>query len=464
MLRRGNGYLARQAIAAQNCASYPSPTAKLPPLSVARNFIWTLGGNVIGTGCQWALIVLLAKLASPEIVGEFALASAVAIPITLFANFQLRVLYVTDVSNRYSFQESLGLRFILCCIAVVGIVIACMLARYDGPTTFVILAVGIAQLPDLVSDSYYGLFQRDERMDRIARSLIVRNIISLIAFAVALYFTHRLLWGICGLLVGRSLVLLLYDAQKEDGRPSGNVEIRQALFDRLRPSWNLRSQWQMFWVAFPLAIVSILVSVNGYVPRYLLESFVGRRGLGIYSAINYIPSGCFMVTTALGYSVFAKLSKLFAKGDLAGFKRVLTKLTGIYAVGGAAGILVSVVVGRQLLTIVYRPDYAQHVDLLCWLMIVGAVNCVTTSLQCGLTAASRFRIQVPLFAGITAISLIGCLILIPRMGLIGAAIAVLISSIVQLCASGLLMFQTMVKRARELKNMEGSRLEMALQV
>lgn len=454
-----------EKICAESCRRFTSPTTSPLPLSITRNFIWTLGGNVTGAACHWALIVLLAKIASAEILGEFALASAVAVPITFLADFRLRVLFVTDVAGKYPFREMLGLRFILACVSITVILVSCSIAGYQGSTTFIILAVGIAQLADFISDSYYGKFQRDERMDRIARSLIIRNILAATAFTIAVYFTHNLVWGVCGLVLGKGLVLLLYDARKGapelDARAdvNGHSLRQQTYFDGLQPAWNFRRQLQMVWVAFPLAIASILVSVNGYLPRYVLESFVGRRGLGIYSAINYIPSGCFMVALALGYAVFARLAKLFAKGDLAGFKLLLIKLAGVYAGGGVAGVLLSAVAGRQLLTIMYRPEYAQHVDLLRWLTIVGAVNCLTTAMQCGLTAASQFRVQVPLFAGVTAISLAGCFILVPRMGLAGAALAMLISSIVQLCASACLVFWTMVKRARELKNMECQQLE-----
>ena len=149
----------------------------------------------------------------------------------------------------------------------------------------------------------------------------------------------------------------------------------------------------------------------------------------MYSAINYIPAGSFLVASALGYAMFARLSRLFSR-DLAGFRLMLFKTVGLYGALGIAGVLASALIGRQVLAIVYRPEYAQHVDLLRWLMIAGAIQCLTMSMQTGLMAASQFRVQVPLFAGVAAVSLIGCLILVPRMGLNGAAVAVIISSVV----------------------------------
>jgi O-antigen/teichoic acid export membrane protein len=459
-----------EEVDAKSYAQVASPTARQPGLSLTQNFVWTLGGNVIGAGCQWAVVVLLAKIASTEVVGDFALAVAVAVPIAFLGDFRLRVLFVTDAADKYPFREMLGLRLILSCLSLMVILATCDVVGYGRSTTLITLIVGSAYIVDSISDTYYGRFQRAERMDRIAKSLIIRNILSVTAFTLAVYFTRRLLWGVCGLALGRGLILMLYDARigAEELCTSavlnGPRVRQQTYFNGFRPAWNVGRQLQMLWVASPLAICAMLVSVNGYVPRYLLESFVGRREVGLYAAINYIPSGCFLAVTALGYAVFARLSKLFAKGDMVGFKLLLVKIAVIYGSLGVGGLLLSVIAGRQVLTLVYRPEYAQHVDLLRWLMIVGFVNCLTTAMQCGLTATAQFRVQVPLFAGVTAISLVGSAILIPRLGLVGASVAALISSIVQLCASASLVFRTMGKRARELKNMECAQLEAAVEV
>jgi O-antigen/teichoic acid export membrane protein len=452
---------------AENVRPLALPTTRPLDLSLTRNFVWTLGGNVIYTGCQWAVVVLLAKLSSVEIVGEYALAVAVAVPLAFLGDFRLRILFVTDTADKYPFREMLGLRFILSCLSLVVIMATCGIVGYGRSTALITLMLGSAYIVDSISDTYYGRFQRNERMDRIATSLILRSVLSAIAFTVALYFTHKLLLGVCSLTFARGSILFLYDARV--GAQHLNVAtrsspLRPTCIDGFRPSWNVRRQLQMLWVAFPLAIVSVLISINGYVPRYLLELFVGRREVGIYSAINYIPSGCFLVVNALGYAVFARLSKLFASGDLGGFKFLLAKIAAVYGAIGAGGSLLSFVAGRQVLTFIYRPEYAQRVDLLRWLMMVGVVNCLTTAMQSGLTAASRFRVQVPLFAGVTAISLLGSAILIPRMGLVGAALAALISSVVQLCASSALVFSTMVKRARELRNTDYPQFKPVLEV
>jgi O-antigen/teichoic acid export membrane protein len=74
------------------------------------DFFWTFLGNGIYAACQWAVLVLLAKTGSPELVGRYALAVAIATPVITFATFQLRSVQVTDIREQHSFGDYLGFR------------------------------------------------------------------------------------------------------------------------------------------------------------------------------------------------------------------------------------------------------------------------------------------------------------------------------------------------------------------
>ncbi len=66
------------------------------PLSLRRNFAWNLLGETSYSLGQWLLLVLLARLQSPEIVGQFAYALAVTAPVYLLVGLNLRVVQATD--------------------------------------------------------------------------------------------------------------------------------------------------------------------------------------------------------------------------------------------------------------------------------------------------------------------------------------------------------------------------------
>ena len=75
----------------------PAVTARPVALSLRANFSWTFVGNVVYAGCQWAMLVVLAKLGTPEMVGQFALGLAISGPVIMLANTGYRRLGAVPV-------------------------------------------------------------------------------------------------------------------------------------------------------------------------------------------------------------------------------------------------------------------------------------------------------------------------------------------------------------------------------
>src|SRR3984957_291041 len=63
--------------------------------SLRWNFSWTFVGNIIYSACQWAILVVLAKIGNAEMVGQYGLAMAVATPILALSSLQLRAVVTT---------------------------------------------------------------------------------------------------------------------------------------------------------------------------------------------------------------------------------------------------------------------------------------------------------------------------------------------------------------------------------
>ena len=89
----------------------------IPRLSLRKNFSWTLAGNIIYAACQWGMLIILAKLGSAEMVGQFALGLAITAPIIMFADLNLRHVQATDAQEEYHFRDYLGLRLITTSLA-----------------------------------------------------------------------------------------------------------------------------------------------------------------------------------------------------------------------------------------------------------------------------------------------------------------------------------------------------------
>jgi O-antigen/teichoic acid export membrane protein len=412
----------------------------LKPLTLRHNFSWTFVGNAIYAACQWGMLVVLAKFGSREMVGQFTLGLAVTAPVVMLTNLQLRGVQATDAKQEYLFSDYLSLRLIgtgLALVLIGGIIIS---AGYRWQTLVVILAIALAKAFESISDIFYGLFQQQERMDRVAISMMIKGPLSLLLLGIGVYLTHSAIGGGIGLAIAWAIVLLGYDIRTGASmlHPSPWISIQNLtskIQHPLLPRWQWKTLRKLVWLSMPLGLVMMLISLNSNIPQYLIEKYWGEGELGVFAAIAYLMVAGNMVVGALGQSASPRLAKYYAAGNATAFCRLLSQLGAIGAVLGCTAVAIAQVAGREILTLFYRPEYGERADLFVWLMVAGGIGYVASFLGYGITAARYFRIQIPIFGAVTATCAIACLWLIPIWGLKGAAIALILAVIVQILLS-----------------------------
>ncbi len=384
--------------------------------SLRRNFLWTFSGNAVYAACLWGVLVVLTKLGSTGVVGRFALASAVATPIFVFANLQLRAVMVSDARGDHEFSDYLGLRLLAFPLALLVTAVTALLG-YSGGQVAAITLFGLARGVESVSDIFYGYAQKRERMDLVARSMILKGVASLVFFAGAFRWTGELVPALGAMAIGWLVPLLAFDLPRarslarEAGEPLSS----------LRPRWRTPSLRALAWTALPMGLVMLLIQLRNTIPRTLLENARGEEALGVFAALAYVVVAGNMVVSALSQSSIARLSRAHAEGDRALFRTTVRKLVLIGLAVGAAGVAVAAIAGRPILELIYEPEYARHERLFLLIMIAGGVTCVGSLLGAPATAMRAFGAQLGIHAVNTAVLLALGWWLIPRHGPEGAA-------------------------------------------
>lgn len=407
-------------------------------------------GNVVYATCQWGMLSVLAKLGSPEMVGQFALGLALTAPVFMFTNLQLRGIQATDARREYAFGDYLGLRLIATALALLVIVAIILGSGYRRETALVILAVGVAKSFESISDVFYGLLQQHEQMDRIAKSMMIKGPLSLIMLTTGVCLTGSVFWGTMGLVVAWALILIGYDFHSgvlilKPTLQSTTLTLTEKYYPpALRPRWERRTLIRLAWLALPLGIVMMLISLNTNIPRYFIEQYLGERQLGIFAAIAYLMVAGNTVIMALGQSASPRLAKHYATGNRRAFFVLLLKLVSIGILLGCVCVAVALIAGREILALLYQPEYAR-LDVFVWLMVAAGIFYSVSFLNFGMTAIRAFQAQLPLFALVVVTNALVCLWLIPYSGLNGAAIALIIANLVH-AGGSLFIISQLLKR------------------
>jgi O-antigen/teichoic acid export membrane protein len=402
--------------------------------SLRANFAWAFTGNAVYAACQWAMLVCLAKIGSPEMVGRFALGLAITAPIFMFANLQLRAVEATDARGEFAFPIYLYLRLATTALALISVAMFVIVAGYESVVVWAVVGIAVAKSFEAISDIFFGRLQKWERLDRIGRSQVAKGLMSLIAFVSAVAITDSVAVGAIALAAAWATILFAYDSRRFAGAPAEDEHDSRVMFGR--NSWqalktDLNQMLKLAWLALPLGIVILLISLNTNIPRYFLEGHEGERGLGIFAAMAYLMVAGSTIVSALGQTASPRLAKYFAAGNFHGYRTLVSKMVGLGLIGGLVAVIVAASIGKQVLTLMYSSEYATHASVLIWITIAEVLLTVSHFLGVAISAARRFRVQVPLFVLVTVMTVVSSALLIPRYGLEGAAYSILIAASVQ---------------------------------
>jgi O-antigen/teichoic acid export membrane protein len=412
------------------------PTAIRSAIPTLRNnFVWTFAGSVLYAGCQWGMLSVLAKMGSPSIVGQFTLGLAISAPVFMFTNLQLRAVQATDVNAECGFADYFTLRLTATLVGLLAITALLPFAVSSSAVRLVILLVAISKCIECMSDVTAGLLQREERLKRVAISQIIRGIGSVLVFSLTFAYSRNLALAVIAMSGVWFAVFLFYDV------PNVKALIgRHEAFFR----FDRRALWRLAMLGLPLGWVATFASLNVNIPRYFLQHYLGLADQGIYASLAYLVIGVGLVVYALTQSVTTRLAFLFAAGHTRQFVRLLTKLSMLGVLIAAIGVPLTFAVGRPLLSLLYRREYADHVGLMALLVGIAGISTIGSFLFCGLTAARAFRAQVPVYLAALLVVALGSTVLIPRYGLMGAGTAVLLST-VTIVLGGLWMMHKMLR-------------------
>ena len=401
-----------------------------PSTSLRSSFAWTLAGNGVYAAAQWAILSLAAKLGGSEMLGQYALAVALTTPLVMLSHLNLRAVLATDVDGRQPFGDYVAVRLGVSGLSLVGLVILALLSGHSGSLAAVILATGLAQSSETVSDIYYGAMQRRDEMDLIARSMMARGLVSVCAFGLALYVLRDLVWALAAVAAGRLALLFAYD------RPRG------ATGECLARS-GLRAEMAILRTAMPLGVILLLVSLNTNLPRYVIERFLGVSELGAFAAVVAFMTVGSTAVNALGQAATPRLARQFSRRESRHFRRLTFMLAASVCALGVAGVIVAAVFGETVLGAVYRPEYAAYGGLLVAVMGAAIPGYVAIALGYAITAARAFDAQVPLFCVVAASCGAASWLLVPRFGLRGAALSLAIAATVQIGGEALILARAM---------------------
>ena len=386
------------------------------------NISWAFAGNSVYAGCQWMVFVLLVRWLDLGRAGQFAYWIAVTGPIFVLANVRLRNLVVTADESTFDFSDYLNARLLTTGVAIGVVVLIGTWLSTDRHALAIVALVTTARACDAISEICHGLFQRELDMRTAGLGLMINGILSAALVGAGLWMWPSLTGAVAMYAVASMVTLIGWDLP----HMRKTLKIRGASIIRssLRPAVNV------IWRALPLGLSAVVGSVQINLPRYTIAVYLGPAALAVFSALAYIPTLGNLIANAIAQAALPVLARDLRISRVAYVTRLRTLVRSGVALG-AVSVLTAALMGRALVTLIYSPEIADHLDVLICLMIASALSYSFLFLGTALTARLRFSTQC--FISLAGLLTVGSSVLplVSRYGLRGAAYALCAGALVE---------------------------------
>ncbi|EIF5145638.1 polysaccharide biosynthesis C-terminal domain-containing protein [Vibrio parahaemolyticus] len=178
--------------------------------------------------------------------------------------------------------------------------------------------------------------------------------------------------------------------------------------------------------SIPLLITQIFAQINSLSGEILTGALSEPSQVAFFSIANKIATITAFVLIAVNRAVSAKYASLYSDGNIIELQSVVTTSSRIMLIGGGGLILLIFVFSNSLLN-VFGEEFLQAKGVLFVLLFAQLINILTGSVSYLLSMTGHEKIQTKIVMMSSLTMVVLSLLLIPKLGAIGASFSLLFS-------------------------------------
>jgi O-antigen/teichoic acid export membrane protein len=396
-----------------------------------KGTIFFASAMVVERLISFFLLPILTKLVTPveyAIWSQSVIISGMMIPIVLLGFQTAVVKFIPLWDNQEKSQHSVIL-FMLISILTLFSLIAATALYFDSSVALLIfgssemsfyvpLLIGLL-FSEALFEFLVGILRATNRIRRVSTYLLMKGMWRIGTIILVLIGMNGDFYTAFWLFVSFQLVVTLLIYAKEVKL----ITLLRSGLDIGKHHWN-----EVLRFSLPLVPFAVLLGINTFVDRLFITHSHDLEMLATYSAGSSLVAIIAFFYSVLGFTLFPELSKRWADGNKDGAIILLRKVIIVYLSLLLPFIVFMVIAGSDILLILTTKDYIISADVLFLLSCnIGLFGLYQISFY--FILLQRGSAHAPLLVAIVSgINILFNALLVPKYGMLGAAIAGFISN------------------------------------
>lgn len=392
--------------------------------TVAKNTFWLGVSNLGGRLVKALIIIYSARILGAEQWGLFSYAVSFAGFLTIFTDFGIGPILTKEAARTDDLQKrrefvstAFFIKSALLLLAVLMVIFVAPRFSTIKEASFLFPIISLIIVLDTVQGLGFSLTRALERMELEAAFYLLTNISIVVFGFLALHFHPEVMY-----------FSFAYAAGIAVGTAATIFSLRQH-FKNLFGSFKKKLVSKIMGSAWPFAVSGLLGSLMINTDIILIGFFLSAKEVGVYSAADRPMQLLYLLPSILATSVFPTLSRIAHK-NLGKTKEVMEKILSLAYMISIPLVAGGIVLGGDIIRVIFGNQYTEGVLSFRILLLTLSFNFAAVILSNAIFAHDKQKDLVK-FAALGGLSNLTLdLILIPRFGITGSAVATLLAQII----------------------------------
>lgn len=375
--------------------------------NLKKNYFWNTIGTTLLSFNSLFLMIIVTRINGISQGGIFSFSFAIAGIINFIALYYGRTYQVADDNSIYSESVFVISRYFTSFLAIVFAFFFVLLNDYTLEKSFVLILLCLVKCFEAISDIYYGIVQKRDKLYISGKSLTYKSLLSLLGFILIDLVTNNLILCCVYLVVLNFLFILFYDifyVKKE-------IKINYKIDFQLILGLLKKSIYTFMFTLLVLIIINI--------PRYMIDFMLTDADQGIYGILSMPATFISLFSQFILQPSLVKLSNYYQKREVKLFKKTILSISTIIAASLIVILPVAYFLGIPVLEFIYGINLSEYKILLIVILIGSDLYAISNVLLNSLIVIKCTKEQFVLQIVVFVISIISCYSLISNFGLNG---------------------------------------------
>jgi len=386
--------------------------------------------RLIGAILTYFMMVLIARLIGVSEFGAFNLGLTIFVIVGMLSRFGMESVILKNFSRNYKADLGLALGYLHSSIKILIII-------------GVVFSILLFQFSEIISISFFDSILLSEVIPILSVGIIPMSFLLVVVSAIK-SINHPIVAAIIQSIIVPTIAIVciamlwIYDAVNLTNIVFSYifsiVICSLALFLLYRKLFFLKNnnsiaKKELLEQGWPMLLVSSGALIMTWADILSIGVFLGDESVGIYSAASRTAIVMSLIAVGINSITSPKFSNLYANGEADKLKNLAKKST-LLSFWMAVPVSVVTIWQSDNIMLLFGEEFNTGVNVLIILIISQAVNVMTGPVAALLAMTGKETSLMAIMMLASIINILLNIILIPNYGLIGAAIATLISSLI----------------------------------